>query len=147
MATMAIMVGIQASGKSDFCKSNLREYVRINLDELNTRNKERVAIMEAIQSGMDIVIDNTNPTKADREKYISIAKNYGYEIIGYFMHSRLQECINRNEQREGKAYVPRKAIACTSNRLEIPDYAEGFDKLYFVSISKDGYIIDEWRSE
>ena len=59
MATMAIMVGIQASGKSSFCKSNLKEYVRINLDELNTRNKERIAIMEAIQSGVDIVIDNT----------------------------------------------------------------------------------------
>ena len=62
MATMAILIGIQASGKSSFCKSNLQEYIRINLDELNTRNKERIAIMEAIQSGVDIVIDNTNPT-------------------------------------------------------------------------------------
>ena len=142
-----IMIGIQASGKSSFCKSILKEYVRINLDELNTRNKERIAIMEAIQSGVDIVIDNTNPTKADREKYVSIAKNHGYEVIGYFMQSRLQECIDRNEQREGKAYIPRKAIACTSNKLEIPDYVEGFDKLYFVSISEAGYMIDEWRSD
>ena len=147
MATMAIMIGIQASGKSSFCKSILKEYVRINLDELNTRNKERIAIMEAIQSGVDIVIDNTNPTKADRERYISTAKNQEYEVVGYFMQSRLQECIDRNEQREGKACVPRKAIACTSNKLEIPDYSEGFDKLYFVSISENGYKIDEWRSE
>ena len=142
-----IMIGIQASGKSSFCKSILKEYVRINLDELNTRNKERIAIMEAIQSGVDIVIDNTNPTKADRERYISTAKNHEYEAVGYFMQSRLQECIDRNEQREGKACVPRKAIACTSNKLEIPDYSEGFDKLYFVSISENGYKIDEWRSE
>ena len=147
MARMAIMIGIQASGKSSFCKSNLQEYVRINLDELNTRNKERIAIMEAIKSGVDIVVDNTNPTKSDREKYISIACNNGYEIIGYFMQSKLQDCIERNELREGKACVPRKAIACTSNKLEIPDYSEGFDKLYFVSISENGYKIDEWRSE
>jgi len=147
MATMAIMIGIQASGKSSFCKSNLQEYIRINLDELNTRNKEKIAIMEAIQSGGDIVIDNTNPTMADREKYITIAKKHGYETVGYFMQSRLQECIARNEQREGKACIPRKAIACTSNKLEMPDYAEGFDELYFVSISGDGYKIDEWRSE
>jgi len=53
VATMAIMIGIQASGKSSFCKYILKEYVRINLDELNTRNKERIAIMEAIQSGVD----------------------------------------------------------------------------------------------
>lgn len=147
MATMAIMVGIQASGKSSFCKTNLQEYIRINLDELNTRNKERIAIMEAIQSGVDIVIDNTNPTVTDREKYISIAKKHRYEVVGYFMQSKLQECIDRNEQREGKACVPRKAIACTSNKLEIPDYSEGFDKLYFVSIFDDGYKIDEWRPE
>ena len=147
MAIMAIMIGIQASGKSSFCKSNLQEYTRINLDELNTRNKERIAIMETIQSGVDIVIDNTNPTKGDREKYISIARSHGYDVVGYFMQSKLQDCIDRNEQREGKASVPRKAIACTSNKLEIPDYSEGFDKLYFVSISEDGYQIDEWRSE
>lgn len=127
VATMAIMIGIQASGKSSFCKSILKEYVRINLDELNTRNKERIAIMEAIQSGVDIVIDNTNPTKADREKYISIARDHGYEVVGYFMQSRLHDCIDRNEQREGKAHVPRKAIACTSNKLEVPDYSEGFN--------------------
>ena len=147
MATMAIMMGIQASGKSSFCKSNLQKYIRINLDELNTRNKERIAIMEAIQNGVDIVIDNTNPTMADREKYISIAKNHGYKVVGYFMQSKLQDCIGRNEQREGKAYVPRKAIAYTSNKLEIPDYSEGFDELFFVSISECGYKIDEWRSE
>ena len=141
---MAIMIGIQASGKSGFCKSNLKEYVRINLDELNTRNKECIAIMEAIQSGVDIVIDNTNPTKADREKYVSIAKNHGYEVIGYFMQSRLQECIDRNEQREGKAYIPRKAIACTSNKLEILDYAEGFDKKRSATIPVLGKYQDDW---
>jgi predicted kinase len=147
MATMAIMIGIQASGKSSFSKTNLQEYTRINLDELNTRNKERIAIMSAIQSGENLVIDNTNPTVADREKYISIAKNHDYGIVGYFMQSKLQDCIGRNEQREGKARIPRKAIAFTSNKLEIPDYSEGFDKLYFVSICDNGYKIDEWRSE
>jgi predicted kinase len=147
MATMAIMIGIQASGKSSFCKANLQEYTRINLDELNTRNKERIAIMAAIQSGENLVIDNTNPTVADREKYISIAKKHDYGIVGYFMQSKLQDCIGRNEQREGKACIPKKAIAFTSNKLEIPDYSEGFDKLYFVSICDNGYKIDEWRSE
>lgn len=63
------------------------------------------------------------------------------------MQSRLHDCIDRNEQREGKAHVPRIAIACTSNKLEVPDYSEGFNGLYFVSISEDGYKIDEWRQE
>lgn len=147
MAKMAIMIGIQASGKSTFCKMNLPEYVRINLDELHTRNKESIAIHDAIASGLNIVIDNTNPSKADREKYIAIAKENEYEVTGYFMQSKLQECIARNDQREGKACIPRKAIACTSNKLEIPDYSEGFDELFFVAITEDGYSVEAWRTD
>lgn len=147
MAKMAIMIGVQASGKSTFCKEKLPEYKRINLDELHTRNKENIAIQEAISSGLNIVIDNTNPSKADRGKYIAIAKENGYEVAGYFMQSKLQECINRNAKRQGKACVPPVAIACTSNKLEIPDYSEEFDELFFVSISENGYKIDEWRVE
>ena len=65
MAKMAIMIVIQASGKSTFCKTNLPGYIRINLDELHTRNKESNDIWEAITSDLNIVIDNTNPTRAD----------------------------------------------------------------------------------
>ena len=72
MQTMAVMIGIQASGKSTFCKRYLGDYVRVNLDVLHTRNKEKLAIEDAIASGEDIVIDNTNPMIADREKYILI---------------------------------------------------------------------------
>lgn len=70
MPTMAVMTGIQASGKSTFCKSNLPGYVRINLDTLHTRNKENLAMDEAFCAKRDIVIDNTNPTAAERRKYI-----------------------------------------------------------------------------
>ena len=134
MKTMAIMIGIQASGKSRFCAEKLADYVRVNLDTLHTRNKENMAIEDAISRQVDLVIDNTNPTADDRAKYICIARAAGYKVVGYFMQSKLQDCIARNELREGKAKVPRTAIANTSNKLEMPSCAEGFDELYFVSI-------------
>ena len=68
MPTMAVMTGIQASGKSTFCQNELSGYVRINLDTLHTRNKENIAMEEAFGAGRDMVIDNTNPTAADRKK-------------------------------------------------------------------------------
>lgn len=61
-----------------------------------------------------MVIDNTNPVVAEREKYIRRAKEAGYQVVGYFTQSRLQECIARNELREGKEKIPSKAIAATS---------------------------------
>ena len=53
--------------------------------------------------------------------------------------------MQRNALREGIARVPEKAIAATSNKLEIPSYDEGFDELYFVK--NDGTImtIEKWR--
>lgn len=61
------------------------------------------------------------------------------------MQSRLQECIDRNNARTGKERIPSVAIACTSNKLEIPSYAEGFDELYFVEITDKGFTVSEWR--
>ena len=144
MPIMAIMTGIQASGKSSFCRDYLSAYDRINLDTLHTRNKENIAIDEAFQAKRDMVIDNTNPTIEDRKKYILKAKDNGYKIIGYFMQSQLQACISRNELREGKEKVPAKAIAATSNKLEMPSYAEGFDELYFVRMTDTGTVVEKW---
>ena len=147
MPVMAIMIGIQASGKSHFVMTYLADYTRINLDTLHTRNKEKLALEEAIKNGENIVIDNTNPTIEDRARYISAVSGHGYRIEGYFMQSRLQECIGRNEHRPEKEKVTSNAIAATSNKLELPDYKEGFDNLYFVSFAGGKTEIQEWRTE
>lgn len=146
--TAVIMIGIQASGKSTFCRKCLQDsYTRINLDELNTRNKEKNLLADCISKGLDIVIDNTNPTKADRQRYIPALRENGYRVIGYFMQSRIADCISRNKNRSDKDRVPDTAIAATSNKLEHPEYAEGFDELYFVRMVDDGFVVDNWEEE
>ena len=63
------------------------------------------------------------------------------------MQSRLQDCIARNNRREGKELIPAKAIAMTSNKLEMPSKAEGFDELYFVANNGSEMTISEWRED
>lgn len=140
-----IMIGIQGSGKSEFCRRFLPDVARVNLDTLKTRNNEKRMIAELHVAGSDYVVDNTNPTRDDRARYIVQAKSEGYRIIGYFMQSRLQDCITRNNLREGKARIPANAIAATSNKLEMPSKAEGFDELYFVQNDGTTMTISEWR--
>lgn len=143
---MVIMIGIQGSGKSTFYHKYLKdEYVRINLDMLKTRHQEQLLIHKCIEDENSFAIDNTNPTRADRQRYIPLAKEAGYRIIGYFMESKLQPCIERNNQRAGKAKLPAAAIAATSNKLQIPGYDEGFDELYFVNNDGSTMIIEKWR--
>lgn len=144
---MIIFIGIQASGKTTFYHERLAQYAHISLDVLHTRNKERIALEECFTSGKSMVIDNTNPTAADRAGYISRAKENGYQVTGYFFQSRIGDCMERNEKREGKARVPRTAIAATSNKLEMPGYAEGFDKLYFVYMVNGQMIAEDWKEQ
>lgn len=147
MKTAYIMIGIQGSGKSEFCRRYLPGTTRVNLDALKTRNNEKRMIADCQTRGVDYVVDNTNPTREDRARYIPAAKAAGYRVIGYFMQSRLQDCIARNNSREGKEVVPPKAIAMTSNKLEMPGKAEGFDALYFVANDGKEMTISEWRED
>ena len=88
--TMIIMMGLQGSGKSTFYEKYLsKDHVRVNLDTLKTRNKEHLLIDECLSEGKNFAIDNTNPTRADRARYISLAQENGYYIIGYFMESKI----------------------------------------------------------
>lgn len=145
--TAYLMMGIQGSGKSTFCAKYLLDATRINLDTLHTRNKEALLIADCQATGVDYVVDNTNPTREDRARYIPAAKNAGYHVVGYFMQSQLQECIRRNDLRKGKEKIPAKAIAMTSNKLEMPSSAEGFDELYFVKNDGETMTIWDWREE
>ncbi len=145
--TIYIMMGIQGSGKSSFCQKYLSNAVRVNLDTLHTRNKESILIRECLEKGCDYVIGNTNPTQEDRARYIPVAKGEGYRVVGYFMQPRLQECIKRNELREGKEKIPSGAIAATSNKLEMPSVTEGFDELYFVKNDGETMSVCKWSDE
>lgn len=141
-----IFIGIQASGKSTFYHQNFSDdYVRINLDTLHTRNKESILLEECLLQKKSFVVDNTNPTAADRKRYIQAAKEQGYIIEGYFFQSVIQECMERNSLRTGKACISNKAIAYTSNRLELPSYQEEFDRLYFVYIEDGEFKVDLWK--
>lgn len=146
--TMILFVGAQASGKSTFYKTYFAGRCQhINLDTLHTRNKENIMLSECLQNSECCVIDNTNPTKKDREKYIRLAQEYGYHIIGFYFKSCISECLMRNAKREGKAYVPERAILGTAKRLELPEYSEGFEKLYHVAIAEDEFVIKDWEGE
>jgi len=81
----------------------------------------------------------------ERKRYISVAQQAGFEIIGYYFESKIADALQRNEQKEIKARVPAKGILGTYNKLEIPSIAEGFDALYYVKTTLDGmFSVTDW---
>jgi hypothetical protein len=61
------------------------------------------------------------------------------------MESKLKDCIERNNMRQGKEKIPTIAIASTSNKLQMPSFDEGFDELYFVKNDGSTMTVSEWR--
>jgi predicted kinase len=80
-----LLIGIQAAGKTTFYKERFfKTHIRINLDMLRTRHRESLLLNACIEMKQPFVVDNTNPKKQDRLRYIDRAKEAGFQIIGYY---------------------------------------------------------------
>ncbi|NOS94410.1 MAG: ATP-binding protein [Cyclobacteriaceae bacterium] len=143
-----IFCGIQATGKSSFYKERFfQSHVRISLDQLNTRNKEQRFLETCLATQQPFVIDNTNPSKAERAKYIEAAKANRFKVIGYYFRSQIAEALVRNGHRSGKEKIPDVGIRNTFSRLEIPTFEEGFDELHYVQIENQLFTVKPWSYE
>ena len=144
-----ILMGIQACGKSTFYHREFGlTHVRINLDMLKTRHRESRLFETCLEIQQSLVIDNTNPTKADRQRYIEPAKQHKFQIVGYYFESRIRDAIERDRLRPVAQRIPEKGIAGTAKRLELPTYLEGFDELYYVKLLPEmKFAVEKWSDE
>jgi predicted kinase len=140
-----IFTGVQAAGKSTFYRERFFEtHVRINMDMLRTRNRERLLLEACLVGRQSFVVDNTNPLAADRARYISLARAAGFIVTGYFFRATPAEAIARNRNRTGKAVIPIPGILGTYKKLEEPRMEEGYDALYAVRLTSENvYVVEE----
>ena len=121
--------------------------MRLSLDMLNTRNKEARLLQLCLDLQQRFVIDNTNPTPADRIGYIARAKSVGYRIIGYNFSCLPDDALRRNALREGKERIAEIGLRSTIKKLEPLRYPEGFDELYTVCLGTYGFTIAPLQHE
>jgi predicted kinase len=141
MAEVALMVGLQASGKSTFYRRELADtHTHVSKDNWpNARHREqrqRREIGEALTAGRDVAVDNTNPSPHERVPLIDLAHEKGAKVIGYWFPPDPSLSLARNAQREGRQRVPNVGVFSTLKRLTRPTYDEGFDELY--TVHQDG---------
>ena len=139
---MVLFIGIQAVGKSEFFKQRFyKTHIRLNMDMLKTRHREGLLFDACIAAKQPFVVDNTNPTAEERQKYIIKAKNARFGVSGFYFQSSINDAINCNKQREDA--VPDVAIFATHKKLELPRLDEGFDSLSYVRKNGAGGFIVE----
>lgn len=142
-----LLIGIQAVGKSTFYAQRLRDtHVRINLDMLRTRYRERILVEACLAAKQSFVVDNTNVTAADRARYIGPAHAAQFQVVGYYFPTSLRDAMERNRRRVLRRPIPDRALVGTLKRLEPPRLDEGFDQLYRVTIiGPDKFAVHKWR--
>ena len=139
-----IFCGIQGSGKSTFFRERFFDtHIRLNLDMLRTRHREGILLRACLEGKQPFVVDNTNPTAADRARYVAPARGARFRVVGYYFRSAVAESLERNAQRDPRRQVPVAGVLGTHKRLEVPAWAEGFDALYYVRIGDGGAFIVE----
>ena len=139
---LIIFVGLPASGKSTFYRQRFAAtHTLVSKDRMPAKHKQPRQlreIAEALAAGHSVVVDNTNPTVADRAPLITLGREQGATTIGYSFLTSVADALARNRGREGKARVPDVAIYTSAKRLTPPTSAEGFDALFTVTIAGNG---------
>lgn len=140
-----ILCGIQGSGKSSYARAHWFDtHVRLSLDLLHTRQREDVLLHACLAAKISFVVDNTNPSRAQRLRYLQLARASGYERIElYHFRSGLAAALERNARRSGKQRVPDIAVRGTLAKLETPTPDEGWDRIVVVEARIDGSYREE----
>ena len=141
-----IFCGIQAAGKTTFYKERFfATHVRLSLDLLRTRRRERILLEACLAAKQPFVVDNTNVTRSERAAYIGPARAAGFRVVGYFFATDPKAAFARNRLRPGKAAVPAAGVFGTQKRLQVPSMDEGFDALYRVELAEPGgFEVSAW---
>lgn len=125
---MIIIVGSPSAGKSTFVREYYPTYYRINQDTLKTRPRCIKETLAAAKRHENIIIDNTNPTVANRADYIAIAQKYEYDkIICYIKEITMDRAKELNVRKNKK--LPMIAFNVFQSKYVEPTLDEGFTEI------------------
>jgi predicted kinase len=139
-----VLCGVQGSGKTTLYRDRfLATHVRVSMDLLRTRHREAAFVALCLETRQPFVVDNTNPTPADRRRYLEPAHEAGFRTVGYLVEVDPAEALGRNAERAGRARVPVSGVVRTARSLLRPTPEEGFDELWHATATPCG----GWRIE
>ncbi len=141
---LAVLVGLQASGKSTFYRSRLADRFELVSKDLFPRGARRkqarqMRLVEgALAVGRSVAVDNNNPAPEEWRPLVDAGHAHGATVIAYWFPPDLAGSLRRNALRTGRERVPDVGIHATHGRLRRPAPGDGFDAVYGVRFDGRG---------
>ena len=100
---LILLVGIQGCGKTYYAKENIlnnnsSNYVYISQDDFG-KKKHFTLFLESLEMRKNIIVDRTNHTQKQRDKYTLIARSKDYNITIINLNKPFKECVSNLLQR------------------------------------------------
>lgn len=130
-----LMVGGPGSGKTHFCYKTLisKGYIHINRDKLGSWQKCVKYLEENLERKQSCVVDNTNPDKESRVRFLQVAKKFNIDCYCFVMSTNVKQAKHNNKFREltDTSHEPVSEIIINSfkNKYQEPEEAEGFKEI------------------
>jgi predicted kinase len=146
--TVILAIGLPGSGKSSwFKRHNLTplssDMLRALLFDDPTEQRFQDLIFSNLRSMLKArliarrplnYVDATNLTPRERESWIKLAHDYGYEAQAVYFDVPLEVCLERNHKRE--RVVADDVMRRMSAKLKAPTFDEGFSKITVVRVKR-----------
>jgi len=146
MPVVAVLVGLQASGKTTFCQRMLSPwYVVVSKAHFrharHPQRRQMHLVEEALSAGRDVVVDNTNPSPQEWAPLIDAARTHGARVVAYWFPPDLAGSLQRNAARPDGARIPEIGLRATLACLLRPRVRDGFDEVFAVEFDGSGGFI------
>jgi len=143
-----LAIGLPGSGKSSWFKRNSitplsSDMLRMLLFDDAQEQRFQDLVFSNLRSMLKArliarrplnYVDATNLTPHDRQSWIKLAKDYGYEVQAVFFDVPVEVCMERNRRRE--RVVDEEIMRKMAAKLKPPTFEEGFSKVTVVRVKK-----------
>ncbi len=146
--TLVLAIGLPGSGKSSWFKRHnitplSSDMLRSLLFDDPTEQRFQDLIFSNLRSMLKArliakrplnYVDATNLTPHERQSWIKLGHDYGYEVQAVFFDVPLEVCLERNHKRE--RVVADDVMRRMSAKLKPPTFEEGFSKITVVRVKR-----------
>ena len=149
MSKLIMMVGVPGSGKSTWVQNNKSEtdvlvsrdairFAMLKEDEDYFAHESEVfnefiwRIADALAEDKTVIADATHLNKKSRALVLDKVRKLADEIEAVMIDVDLITALERNDNRTGRAFVPRGVIRRMYFQMEAPTKEEGFTKIRII---------------